>query len=455
LTTKQVAIIGAGYAGCAAAVRLVQSDPSQKVTLFEAGPVTGGRARRVIARNEQVELTLDNGLHILIGAYHQTLSMMRTVGVKDSDALLRLPLQLLIAGQMQMRAPASLRNSLGLGWALLTADGLSFSERWAMVRLLARIRLGLAKAVGTVADFLTTESQPPRLSQLLWEPLCVATLNTIARDADATVFVRVLRDALLGSRNEFGAASDLLLPKADLSAMFPEPACEWLTRQGHKVMRSTRVSSISVDASRTPLYELAYGEQKHGFDHIVIATGPREAANLLRASPFNSAAQPLLAQLDALTYRSIHSVYLQYGDEIKLPAPMIGLSSPPHVYSQWVFDRGLLTGQRGMIGVVISDSQNAKPMSHEALSEAVHRELRDAFGEQLFARRPVWSKVIQEKFATFACLPNLQRPAMKTPFEGVLLAGDYVDGPYPATIEGAVRCGIAAASQMIETKRTT
>jgi hydroxysqualene dehydroxylase len=441
---SRVAIIGAGLAGCAAAITLAQQGVHH-VSLFEAGPIAGGRARRVVAKLGEAEVALDNGLHILIGAYSQTLRLMREIGVNERDVLLRQPLQLALLGraatEVEMRAPFS--NALGLGIAMLGATGLSLADRWAMLRFMARLKFGAVDHSGTVRELLTRESQPPRLNALLWEPLCVATLNTVAQDASASVFAQVLHDALLGP----AGASDLLLPKADLSALLPEPACAWLTARGHQVRLATRISAIAKQDAGFELSFSAQGEvQREQFDRVILATAPREAAALL--APFE-ACHALGQTLQALTYRSIHSVYLQYPHAVQLPCAMTGLASPPHQYAQWVFDREQLAGQRGMIGVVISDSQVAKPLTQDELVTVVHHELRAALGGAIIKAEPVASKVIQEKFATFACTPNAQRPVQQTPIDGLYLAGDYTVNDaspiYPATIEGAVRSGIFAA----------
>ncbi len=455
---ERIAIIGAGLAGVSAALTLAlkQSAKHCHITIFEAGPIPGGRARKVIHR-AQNDIVLDNGLHILIGAYSETLRLIKAIGAREEDLLQRLPLQLEIAGALSMRAPPMFRNTIGLGVALITAKGINWSEKFAMVRMMVAIRLGHFKTNGTVSEALKHHNQPARLCQLVWEPLCVATLNTIAADASATVFARVLKDALLGANG----GSDLLLPKADLSALLPQPACDWLESHGHSVRLSTRVNRLVSHSQQG----FTVNDESTFFDKIIIATAPRETADLLTASQFLvadktdgtalSQLSPLLQTLKSFTYRSIHSVYLQYEKTPTLPCPMLGFSNPPNTYSQWVFDRNTLANQPGLLGVVISDSQAAKALGHDELANAVHEELCQALGPQNLPNKPLWSKVIQEKFATFACVPNLARPATQTPIPGLFLAGDYVDGPYPATIEGAVRSGIQAANVANITVETT
>src|SRR5688572_30654102 len=179
--TRQVAVIGAGYAGIAAAVELVRAGVA--VTLFEANRVAGGRARRVEYRGT----LLDNGQHLLLGAYRETIDLMRAVGV-SANALRRFPLTLVIPGHLELRAP-KLPAPLNVAWALLTAKGLTLRDRWAAIRLGARLR-GRDKWGGrdnsglTVDQLLKRYEQTPRLNALLWGPLCVSALNTPTSQAD-------------------------------------------------------------------------------------------------------------------------------------------------------------------------------------------------------------------------------------------------------------------------------
>ncbi|TRZ65645.1 MAG: FAD-dependent oxidoreductase, partial [Rhodocyclaceae bacterium] len=201
----KVAIIGAGYAGMAAATELATHGIS--VTVFESSRVLGGRARAI----ETTGTTVDNGQHILIGAYRESLRLMRQVGADPQRLLLRLPLTLAYPGQLRVatpRLPAPLHLALGL----LGARGLSWSDKLAAIRFMRALkhqdfRLPDQRQDCSVSALLDTHRQPDRLRTYLWEPLCVAALNTPADAASAQVFLNVLRDSLAAERS----ASDLLL----------------------------------------------------------------------------------------------------------------------------------------------------------------------------------------------------------------------------------------------------
>ena len=423
MTAPTVAVIGGGYAGMAAAVELASR--GVPVTVFEAAPALGGRARRVTVN----DTALDNGLHILIGAYSETLRLIDKVAPKR-DSFLRLPLDLQIHNQFHLRAP-KLPAPLHVAWALFSAKGLSFDANRAAARFMNAMkarRYQLAQDC-TVAALLAEHQQPIDLIEYLWAPLCVAALNTPMQRASAQVFLTVLRDSLGAGR----AASDLLLARTDLTALFPKPAAEYVRACGGQVEVGATVERITRDGEGFSLQVQGHARR---FDQAICAVAPHRVSPLLAdIAELQTAAQ----QIDALQYEPIHSVWLQFDGVVKLPSPMIGLAGSP---AQWLFDREAICGQRGLIGAVISASEEHVGEAQDDLARRVVADIAEAFGP---LPKLLWHRVIAEKRATFSCTPALSRPAAQTPCPGFLLAGDYVAGDYPATIEAAVRSGITAA----------
>jgi len=403
----RVAVVGAGYAGLAAAVTL--AGRGAQVTVFESGPVPGGRARRITSQGQ----TMDNGQHILVGAYATLFSLMRIVGV-PADAVLRVPLELHYADGFRFRAlyfPAP----LGLLAGLLLARGLPWRERAGAVRfMLALRRLGFRLAEDcSVSALLARYAQDGRIAHYLWNPLCVSALNTLPERASANVFLTVLRDTLAGD-NE---ASDLILPRVDLSRLFPEPAADWLRAKGAEVRCGTTVRDL--------------GALRQEYEAVILAIGPHQLKTLLP--------EPV----PEFEYQPITTCYLQYEARTRLPFPMLGLA---HGLVQWVFDRGLLLGEKGRLAAVISAQGDHQQMTQDELAATCHRELAAVLPG---LPAPQWTRVIAEKRATITVQAGIRRPPIETGVPGVFLAGDFTDPEYPPTLEAAARSGVRAAERAL------
>lgn len=429
--SRRVAVIGAGWAGCAAAVELTRR--GHRVVVFEAARMPGGRARTV----EIDGRALDNGQHILLGAYRETLRLMRVVGVDPRRALLRLPLQMCYpdGGDGMKFIAARLPAPLHLLAALWRSRGLPRQDKLALARFSTSARwMGWRLDIDcSVAELLQRFDQSERLIRLLWQPLCVAALNTPIERASAQVFLAVLRDSFGGRR----AASDMLVPRTHLSALLPQPALAYVEARGGSVKLGTAVKNIVRTGEQ---WSLAVDEAFERFDAVIIATAPTAAAGLLQGLTDT-------AEIAALKYEPITTCYLQYVPGIRLPRPFLALEEDPAAgrFGQFVFDRGQLDSrQAGLLAVVISAAGNALQQGHEALAAAIARQLAQTLHAPALDM-PVWSRVISDKRAGFSCQPALARPANQTAATGLLLAGDYTAGDYPATIEGAVQSGLAAA----------
>ncbi len=417
-----VAIIGAGWAGMAAAVVLAQANI--RVTVFEAARHLGGRARTV----EIEGIELDNGQHILIGAYRETVHLMRIVGADPERLLLRLPLTIEYPGKFRLRAPR-LPAPLHLLAALLTAAGLTWSERLAAMRFMTAMR-GNAYRIAAdmpVSELLALHYQTGALARYLWEPLCVSALNTPPASASAQVFLNLFRDALDGAR----ANSDFLIPRTDLGKLFPEPAAAFVCAYGGAVRLGMPVRTLIKMSDGFVL-----DDHPEHYTHAILAVGPHQIDALLDEFPVLA---PVRERLSAFAYEPIYTCYLQYPPEVSMPHAMTGFDAGT---IQWIFDRGRLNGAAGLLAAVISARGGHQNLSQDVVASAIHRELA-TFLPGL--PPPLWSRVIAEKRATFSCRPGIARPENKTAVDHLYLAGDYTASDYPATLEAAVRSGVLAA----------
>lgn len=424
----RIAIVGAGYAGMAAAAELAAA--GVPVDVFEASRTLGGRARGVDIEG----LRLDNGAHILVGAYTETLRLMHLVSPVGATeaALKRLPLHLEFPDHFRIKAPR-LPAPLHLAWALLTAQGLSLKEKLATMGFMEAMKRRRFRLDRDMSASELLADQPGAARRYLWDPLCLAALNTPPESASAQVFLNVLRDSLAAGRE----ASDLLLPATDFSSLFPEPAARFVETHGGRVHRGRRIRAIE---QRNGAW---YLDDQDFYASVILAVAPRHLPALVQTLPELA---PIVDQLRAYAWEAIVTVYLAYPETVRLAAAMLGVADGT---AQWLFDRGWTHDQPGLIAAVISAHARSKNTDQDTLVTAIHREIQALVPDLPPAR---WTRVITEKRATFACTPDLQRPATLTPLPGLLLAGDYVAGDYPATLEGAIRSGVAAARATLQSR---
>jgi hydroxysqualene dehydroxylase len=437
-TVTRVAVIGAGWAGCAAALTL--SRAGVYVTIYEAAKIAGGRARRV----EKDDRAFDNGQHLLLGAYTRSLAMIQSFHSARFDEVIdRRALALIAApgnaAQVAVRA-GNLPAPLHLLVAMLTAKGLSFSEKlrvcaWCAKTLYGQFDESLS-ATMTVAELI---HEQPRATKLwLWEPLCVAALNTPAERASARVFVEVLRRAFLGSKQ----ASDMVIPRVDLSALLPDPALNEISQRGGEVRLGEIVVSVEAIDGKAKISTRERDENREAFfDRVVVATGPQHIERLFESSPnIVGRMQPLFD----ISYEPISTLHYEFSAGVDPESsPMLMLDGEP---GQWLFAHRLKNG-RVRASVVIS--------AHHR-SESAEDLLRDGFAQlrRSFALpKPIWQQLVTEKRATYSCTPQ-QSVLLKTlpkSIDNVHFAGDWCVPELPATLESAVIAGEDAARAVLQT----
>lgn len=438
-----IAVIGAGWSGLAAAWQLVQT--GQQVVLIEAAGTPGGRARSLSLDGAQ----LDNGQHILVGACRQVLAQMRSVGVNPDAVLQELPFGLhlreLVPGResrVRSMTPQSARP-----WHLAAGLYRFLGEERRSSRLAAL--LGVARMLNgslprdlPVLEWLRHKRQTPGAIRQLWDPLCVAVMNTPTATASARIFRNVLRQTLLGTEDD----ARLLIPSRPLGELFPDPALARLRAAGADVRMSTRLVRIDSVAPQAFHLMLSSGERLPA-RQIILATTPRTAGRLL---PDTMALNASRSALSALGTRSICTVYLHYATPLTGLPPLTGLLNQ---HGQWLVPRAL-SGEPHWLAVVISAAETHPEPDARHRWQRVARELAATFP---LLGMPDRARVVCERFATFDARVGVDdsRPQVRTATAGLYLAGDYCVQGLPSTLEAAVQGGLqAAAACLADSERT-
>lgn len=432
-------------------------------TVFEASKTLGGRARRVPWQTaEGREIALDNGQHILIGAYRHTLGLLSKLGVNLDDAFERTPLAIVSASGFELRASRH-RAPWHLAVGILKARMLNLDERWAMVSFMLRAkRIDWTLASDCAVDaLLDSWEQPATLSRKLWAPLCIAALNTTSDIASAQVFLNVLRDSLGAQARD----SDLLLPLVDLGSLLPDATAAFLKHGASEIRLGARIQNLKLDQHGVSIAsgsatDLSDSER---FDGAVLAVPPYEAVRLLTPTALRDERYRLLIETcEAFEFQPIVTAYLQYRDPPQWPARMLALEPAPHldVFGQWAFNRSerlhdrVAPGSpapRGLVAVVISADGSHRELEQSELLATIEKQLATQCG---MPSQSLDARLIVEKRATFACTPALARPDVETPHPHLVIAGDYVGQAtptthYPATLEAALISGQRAAERLI------
>ena len=443
----KIVVVGGGFAGFAAAIAL--QERRHDVVLLERRGVLGGRATS--SRDAVTGEDVDNGTHLLLGAYAATLDLVRRAGASDLVALqpnlklawrdekgvtaldcppLRAPLHLLV-GLLGLRVPLAVKVQAP--------------------RLGLAVRFGKRPSGLTLAQYFRRCGQGPSARRLLWDPLALAVLNEPPERAAAVLFHRVFEEAFLRDNR----ASRLAFLRRGWGALF-ERLSRYLEGRGGVVRRGARVEAILVEGARATgvryarraetREELAGGRppeaRVEAADAVVSAVPAHALRGLL---PEEWRAREPFAALERFSASPIVSVEI-WLDRVVVDRPMLGLRDSE---VEWVFDKGRLHGREGApqhLAFIVSAAYRSMPRPNAELVAAAAGALARCF-PAMATTNVQRALVLREPLATFASSPELEalRPEPDTPIPGLFLAGDWTNTGLPATIEGAVRSGQRAA----------
>ena len=443
-----VIVIGAGFAGLSAAVRLTKR--GARVLVLEARSRLGGRATAFPDRDTG-EL-VDNGQHILMGCYTETFGFLRDIGAEDN---VRLEPQLAVtmidrAGRKTRLACPTLPAPLHLVAGVLEWDALSWRDRWSMLGMATPLKNARRELEGspvkaasmdeTVENWLIRNGQTPRLRELLWDPLALAALNQRPDQAAAPLFARVLAEMF----SDDPRAAAIALPTKPLHLMYAEPAREHIERHGGAV-RTGATAKIVLNAGRDAVAGVQVGGEMLTARHVISSVPWFALAELFDEEP--PALHGVIDRARRTGSSPIVTVNLWF-DRRVLGEPFVGL---PGRAMQWAFDKRLVVGETAShLSLVSSGAAEILAETNEALIRRAHEELLDALPPVRDAKL-LRATVVREPRATFSIAPGQPaRPSTRTELPGFLLAGDWTDTGLPATIEGAVRSGNTAAGLCIE-----
>ncbi|MEO5929928.1 MAG: hydroxysqualene dehydroxylase HpnE [Candidatus Kapaibacterium sp.] len=440
-SAKPPVIIGGGMAGIAAAVALAER--GLRPLLLESRPYMGGRTRSFLHAGTGDEI--DNGQHLMMGCYHSTLRLLETLGTRNLvaiDPALRVEFRDADGSADILSAHTPLPSPLDVLAGMLRLKKLSVAERFALARLGARLVISSPTERETVSDYLRRLGQSERACARLWDPIVIATLNTPPKIASARLFATVMRRAFLGR----GDDSHLAFPLAGLSRLI-EPAERYIAERGGRIVTGATVERIEREGNEFRI-GLKDGEMI-STERLIAAVPARAIARIM--SDIDIPGSIAIAGT-SLASAPIVSLYLWYDaplDHLPKFAALIGTNV------QWMFNRRRITGERndrypGLLSCTISAAFEESAASGADIAIMADRELRGAFPE-IGAARLLDTLVIKEKQATFAATPDAEavRPPARTVLPGFYLAGDWTATSLPATIEGAVQSGYAAANALL------
>jgi squalene-associated FAD-dependent desaturase len=437
---KKVMVVGGGWAGLSCAYALSQR--GHQVTLLEAAPQCGGRARSILWPSLGIEV--DNGQHILLGAYRAFLSLLQAIGLNPDTVLSRQPFQFSVSGKnktahLACKTRPYLPHKLSLILDLCQAKGWTWAEKYRLGQFMAQY-IFKHKAVPqdwSVLELLKQARQSQHLIAYFWEPLLVAALSTPLSIASAQYAIEVLKDSFSGTPQN----TDILIPTVPLGEVFANPMHTWLTKQGHTVLTHHRVTSLIVSENNTCIGVKA--KDKPFYGQVVLALPPRATQQLIQPIACLQHVSKKIAQLNPESIVTVYYAFAQIHATESIPAMQAIVQENQTHY--WLFCRQV--NNHTILSAVFSGRGPHLVTDKNQLMDRVQADIQTRYP---MLRTLVARKHIQEKFAAFSAdkLSLSIKPTQQTDLAGLWLCGDYTHQTYPSTLEGAVQSGLSCAASM-------
>jgi zeta-carotene desaturase len=436
---KTVAIVGGGLAGLAAGCALAEA--GLRVTVFERRPYVGGRASSY--EHPGTGEVVDNCQHVLLGCCTNLVSFYERLGVAAKIRWFDELTFIEPGGRTSRMSPSFLPAPMHNVPAFLRAKMLSAKDKLAIARAMSAMSRQLPE--DSSEDFLSwlrRHKQTEQAIERFWKTVLVSALNEDLDRVSVRYAAQVFRESFMKS----AAAGRMGLPSIPLSDLYGS-AMEYIRTRGGEVLLRSSVTAMGPKQDRVGVLT---GSSEKQFDFAVLAAPFQNVASLL---PADAASEPIKQQLAHFEPSSITGIHLWFDREISpLPHAVLLDRTIQWMFHKSKFHEGREHGTQGSyVELVVSASKSLVQKSREEILDLATRELAEFFPTVREAKL-VKATVIKEIYATYAVLPGLDkfRPAAKTQWPRIFLAGDWTATGWPATMEGAVRSGYLAAEALTE-----
>lgn len=428
--SKKVIIIGGGVSGISAAYYALKN--GFEVSLIESSSSLGGRINS--REDKETGDIIDNGQHLLVGAYNVFLEILNEVGTSET---LEIQNKFNVKyidniGTFELKETL-FQGQIGLLFGLLNLDRISFIEKVNTIKFIIKMKLGIFDNINVPLEkLLSKHKQSNQIINIFWEPLCIAMLNTPIHLASSKIFTNVLKQSFFAP----GINSKIIIPKVSLSELV-KPIEEYLINNGVNILFNTTAKSFEIENNRITSLKLSKDKEITADFYI-------------SCLPFHKIDKLINTKIDLIN-ASIISAYLWYDKKFFNDDFVAVLNKN----IQWIFNKraygftGSSNSYPEFLSIVISDADKLINTPNSEILEIIKSEINDLYPVE---KSLLHHKIIKEKNATYLSDINSihTREKFHSPYKNLLIAGDWTDTTLPSTIETAARSGKNAINQIVK-----